>query len=545
MRISRLLFFLLVILAAGVCIAGCTTAPAAGTGTITFPDGTPQTAYHSPTAAELDETLAHLDVYAEKARKRWNVPGMSIAVVKDGRIVFLKAYGVKTTGGSDPVTTDTVFEIGSTTKAFMAALVAMEVDSGRMKWTDQVVRYVPDFQMSDPWITKEFTLTDTLAQRSGLYEKWGQDLATLGYNRSETIHALRYAEPVTSFRSAYRYQNIFFSVAAAAVENTSGMSFEDNLKTRIFTPLGMKSASASYAELRAEPDHASLHMAGELPDGTVVPVLTDPDWRFNTITDALGPAGAINANIKDMAAWTIFQLGDGTFEGRRIISPENMAYMHTPQTPMTDESAADSMQYYTQGWIYQEMNGTPPMVKHTGETLGSHSYIMMVPRENLGIVVLANEAGHGLNEDVGDTFYRMYFGTYRPDPGAESTSPYTQAYRDLLFPKPAPRPTNPAPPLPLERYTGIYSSNVYGTATVAEVNGNLTLILGKDPITLYLTPWDGNTFRSTCPEWTWAQPYDGRVTFGTDPDGTVRNLTTSLFLQKLHHQDAAFVRTGN
>ena len=544
MKSTRVLFFLLGILAAGVCIAGCTVAPASGTCTATLPSGTSQPAYHTPTASELNETLAQLDVYAEKARQRWNVPGMSIAIVKDGRIIFVKAYGVKTAGGSDRVTPDTVFEIGSTTKAFMAALVAMEVDSGRMKWTDPVVRYVPDFQMSDPWITKEFTLTDTLAQRSGLYEKWGQDLSTLGYNRSETIHALRYAEPVTSFRSAYRYQNIFFSVAAAAVENTSGMSFEEDLKSRIFTPLGMKSASASYAAFRAEPDHVSLHMIGELPNGTIVPGVIDPDWRFNTITDGLGPAGAINANVKDVAAWTIFQLGDGTWEGKRLISPENMAYMHAPQTPMTDESAADSRQYYTQGWIYQEMNGTPPVVKHTGETLGNHAYILMVPRENLGIVVLANEAGIGLNEEVGDTFYKMYFGTYRPDAVAESTSPYTTIYRDFLFPKSAPRPANPAPTLPLEKYAGIYTNTVYGTATVSEVNGNLTMILGKDPITLYLSPWDGNTFQSACPEWTWAQPYDGRVTFGTAPDGTVRSLTTSLFLQKLHHQDATFVRTG-
>ena len=543
MKLTRVLIFLLVILVAGVCIVVCTTAPASVTGTATLPAGTSQKAYHSPTAAELNETLAQLNVYAEKARQRWNVPGMSIAVVKDGRIIFVKAYGVKTAGGSDPVTTDTVFEIGSTTKAFMAALVAMEVDSGRMKWNDPVIRYVPDFQMSDPWITKEFTLTDTLAQRSGLYEKWGQDMATLGYNRSETIHALRYAEPVTSFRSAYRYQNIFFNVAAAAVENTSGISFEQNLKTRIFTPLNMKSASASYDALRAEPDHVSLHMIGELPNGTIVPVVTDPAWRFNTITDTLGPAGDINANVKDMATWTIFQLGNGTYEGRRLISPENMAYMHAPQIPMTDESTADSRQYYAQGWIYQEMNGTPPVVKHTGETLGNHAYILMVPRENLGIVVLANEAGIGLNEDVGDSFYKMYFGTYRLDPVAESTSPYNGIYKDFLFPKSASRPANPAPSLPLERYTGTYTSNVYGTATVAEVNGNLTLTLGKDPITLNLSPWDGNTFKSTCPEWTWAQPYEGRVMFDTAPDGTVRNLTTSLFLQKLHHQDATFVRT--
>ena len=545
MKRSLLPGIIIVILAAGICFAGCTTTRPQGTGIPVSPVNEVQHAPGSPTAIELNGTIARLDTYAEKARKRWNVPGMAVAIVKDGNIVFAKGYGMKTAGGSDRVTTDTVFEVGSTTKAFMAAIVAMEVDSGRMKWNDPVIRFVPDFQMSDPWITKEFTITDALAHRSGLYERWGQDLPTLGFNQSEMIHALRYAEPVMSFRSAYRYQNLFYIVDAAAVENTSGMNFEQYVKTRIFTPLKMKSASTGYDALLAEPDHVSLHMIGELPDGTVVPVFTDPEWRFNRITDGLGPAGMINANVKDMATWMIFQIGNGTYEEKRLISPENMAYMHTPQIPMDEGMTVDSKQYYCLGWIYQEMNGTPPVVKHTGETLGNHAYILMVPRENLGIVVLANEAGIGLNEDVGDTFYKMYFGTYQPDPVLDTTSPYTGLYKDLLFPTSAPPPAHPASPLPLKSYTGTYASNVYGTATVAEVNGNLTLTLGKDPITFYLSHWDQNTFKSTCPEWSWGQEYDGRVTFGTDPDSTVRNLTTSLFLQKLHHQDATFVRIAD
>jgi len=544
MKRSLLPVIILAILAAGICVAGCTTTPASGSNVPASLSLAAQPASGSLSAAELNETLARFDAYAEKARQRWDVPGMAVAIVKDGRIIFVKAYGVKTAGGSDPVTTDTVFEIGSTTKAFMSALVAMDVDSGRMNWTDPVVRYVPDFQMSDPWITNEFTLTDALAHRSGLYEKWGQDLATLGYNQSETIHALRYAEPVTSFRSAYRYQNIFYIVDAAAVENTSGMSFEENLRTRIFAPLDMKSASTGYAAFQSAPDHAGLHVIGELPDGTIGPIVTDPDWRFNTITDRLGPAGDINANIRDMATWVIFQLGNGTFEGKQLISPENMAYMHTPQILIPEESSADSKSYYCLGWIYQEMNGTAPVVRHTGETLGNHAYILMVPGENLGIVVLANEAGVGLNEDVGNTFYTMYCGTYTPDPVAENTSPYEGVYKDLLLPTPVPRPENPASPLPPDRYAGTYTNNVYGTATVADVDGNLTLTLGKDPVTLYLSPWDGNTFRSTCPEWSWLQAYDGRVTFGTDTDGTVGELTTSLFLQKLFRQDATFTRIG-
>jgi len=543
MKRSRLHVILIAILAAGICLAGCTTTPPPGAGISASPAYTAQQAPSSPTLGELNGTLTTFDTYAEKARQRWNVPGMAVAIVKDGKIIFAKGYGVKTAGGSDPVTTHSVFQIGSTTKAFTAALVALEVDSGRMNWSDPVNRYVSDFQMKDPWVTKEFTLTDALAQRSGLDEKWGQDLSTLGYSRSEMIHALRYAEPVTSFRSQYRYQNIPFMVAATAVENTTGKSWEENIRTRIFTPLSMTGASIGYDAFRSEPDHVSLHMIGELPNSNIGPVVMDPDWQFNHATDTLGPAGSINANVKDMAAWTIFQLGNGTYEGKRLMSPESLAYMHTPQILIPGETTADSKSYYCQGWVYQEMKGTPPVVRHTGETLGNHAYVMFVPREHLGIIVLANEAGPSLPEDVGNAFYQMYFSTFRPGPSAESTDPLKEI-KDFLFHPASVRPEHPVPPLPLEGYTGSYTSDVYGAATVAEVNGNLTLTLGKNPVTLYLSPWDGNTFRATCPAWIWGPVYDGRVVFSTSPEGTVRQLTTTLFLQKMFNQNATFVRAG-
>ena len=540
MVLSRSLIVLFTLLVAGILCTGCTTTTTAVPGLSSSPS---HSISPSPAPEDLNATLASFDTYAEKARQRWNVPGMAVAVVKDGRIIFAKGYGTKTAGGSDPVTPDSVFQIGSTSKAFTAALVAEEVDSGRLNWTDLVVRYVPDFEMRDPWVTKEFTITDALAQRSGLDEKWGQDLATLGYNRSEMIHALRYAEPVTSFRSQYRYQNIPFIVAAAAVENTSGKSWEENLKTRIFVPLDMTSASATYDDFQSAPDHVGLHMIGTLPDGTLGPVVTDPGWQFNFTTYELGPAGGINANVKDMAKWTIFQLGNGTYNGTRLMSEENLAYMHRPQTPIPEEMTADSKSYYCQGWVYQEMNGTPPIVRHTGETLGNHAYILLVPSENLGIVVLANEAGPSLPEDVGNRFYQMYFHTPAADAPASSDDPMLPI-KNFLFKPAAARPANPAQSLPLGQYTGTFTSDVYGPANVAEVDGNLTLTLGKKTVTLYLSPWNGNTFSSTCPAWTWGPAYDGRVTFSIGPDGKARELTTTLFLQKMFNQNATFVRTG-
>lgn len=519
------LLFFMALLITGTCIAGCTTAPM--TNISTSAPSSAQPAFHSPTVTDLNQIITHFDTYADTARREWNVPGIAVAIVKDGRVVFAKGYGVKTAGGSDPVTTDTVFQVGSTSKAFTAALASMEVDSGRMNWSDPVVRYVPDFQMNDSWVTKEYTITDSLAQRSGLEGYWGTDLPMVGDSRSDMIHALRYAEPVSSFRSEFAYQNLPFLVTAAAIEKTSGKSWEDTMQTRIFTPLNMTSASTNYTAFLSAPDHASLHTVGVLPNNTTGPIPTDPDWPFNDFCTVMGPAGGVNADVKDMATWTIFQLGNGSFEGRQLISPENMVYLHTPRTPM-GECMNDTKGYYCQGWVYGEKVGSPSYVWHNGETLGNQAMVLFVPSENLGIVVLSNEAGASLPDDLARSFYNQYFGTGNPDLCSVSLKTFQNTSAALLEPKPA-RPANATPPLALSRYTGSYVDEVYGTATVAEQDGNLTLVYGKRPVQCNLSPWDGNTFAVTCPQW---DPlFEGRVAFIPGSDGTIRYLNmTKTFM---------------
>lgn len=223
----------------------------------------------------------------------------------------------------------------------------------------------------------------------------------------------------------------------------------------------------------------------------------------------MNSAGGINADVKDMATWTIFQLGNGTFEGREIISPENMAYMHTPRTPAANVMTFPKM-YYCQGWFYEEMNGSPPFYWHNGETLGNHAMILFVPSENMGIVVLANEAGPSLPDALALSFYQQYFGIDTTDITALSLKQFQETNAALLAPKPV-RPADAAPPLPLTRYTGSYTDDLYGKATVAEKDGNLTLTFGKNPQTLFLSPWDGNTFAASLPPVGTGLRWQGRV----------------------------------
>jgi len=504
----------------------------------------PVPAAHATTVDFQNETdtnafLARFDTYAETSRGNAGIPGMAVAIVKDGKIIFIKGYGTKTAGGNDPVTNDTVFQIGSTSKAFTVALVAMEVDKGRMNWSDPMTRYVPDFAMSDPWVTKEYTITDSVAQRSGLADHWGMDLATFGLDRDDMIHSLRYAEPVSSFRSSFMYQNVPFIATGAAIEKTSGKNWEDNLEERIFTPLGMTGASSTYAAFQASPDHVNLYRYGELSDNTTGPIPIEPGWAFNNVSYDFGPAGGINANIRDMAAWTIFQLGNGSYNGQQLISPGSMAYMHTPRTPISDIMTSRK-DYYCPGWIYTEQDGAPDIVWHDGETLGSHSAVLMVPSENLGIVVLANEAGGTMLPDCAAfAFYRQAFGVANPDVCALLQAQADESAARLLAPKEA-RPAHPAEPLAPEKYTGNYTNDIYGKAVVAERGGNLTLTFGKKPVTFILSPWDGNTFASTCPQW--GPDYDGRVVFETGKDGSVTGLTTTLILDRDFNRDATFAR---
>ncbi|MDD1724447.1 MAG: serine hydrolase [Methanospirillum sp.] len=474
--------------------------------------------------AERDAFLADVDTMAEKELKNWDVPGMAVAIVKDGKVVFAKGYGVKQAGGSDPVTADTVFEIGSTSKAFTSALVAMEVDSGRMNWSDKMITYVPDFQMKDPWVTKEFTITDSLAQRSGLPDHWGTELGALGFSRDEMIHALRYVEPASSFRSTYMYQNIPFLVAAAAVEKTSGKSWEENMKERIFVPLNMTSASIGNDSFMASPDRVSLHWSDLRDDGTYGPVVADssPYMVFATL---MGPAGGVNANVRDVAKWVIFQLGNGTYNGTRLVSQESLDYMHTPRTP-TVEVMNTSKDYYCQGWFYEEIPGYPPIIWHNGETYGNHAMIILVPSDNLGIVVLSNVAGPSLPDVFAYKVYDRYFGREDPPGMTGAAASYRQQTNVTASNFTATRPDGAAEPLELSAYTGTFRNDVYGSATVAVEDGNLTVTYGKEPTKYYLTPYDGNTFAARCPGYMKSFLY--LLNFEAGSDGSIQQMELPL-----------------
>src|SRR5690348_15973520 len=200
---------------------------------------TPAVAQTRPAA----DPLRDLDAYTAKAVADWRVPGLAIAVVKDGRIVFAKGYGVRELGKAAPVDTQTLFAIGSTTKAMTAASIGMLVDEGKLKWDDKVTKILPGFQLADPYVTRELTVRDLLTHRTGL---GNADVLWYRADNSpeEVIRRVRFAEPAYSFRSSFIYQNIMWAVAGQIVAAESGTPWEQFVRTRLFAPIGMVNSAA-------------------------------------------------------------------------------------------------------------------------------------------------------------------------------------------------------------------------------------------------------------------------------------------------------------
>ncbi len=472
-----------------------------------------------PSDKELQAILTDFEEYAETSMRDWETPGMAVTIVRGDDVIYTKAFGVKTQGGDDPVTTDTIFQIGSSSKAFTAALVAMLVDEGRVGWKDPVIEHVPDFEMYDPWVTREFMVEDLMAQRSGMPPHALDLLVVLGFDRDYIKHALRYVKPASSFRSEFAYQNNLFLVAAELVEKHTGKSWEDNVKDGIFESLSMSSSTTDMKSFQEAKDVTSLHhRLGEK-------IVTLPkDWPYLSWNYVFGPAGGINSNIIDMAKWLKFQVNNGVFEGNRLLSEENMNFMHTPKTVAGLFSGRE--QYYAEAWVYRE-NAPYPIVWHNGGTTGCKTMVAMVPEAKVGVVVLSNLIDSMLPEALAFRFFDMYLGSPEVDWSTQMLAQMKERMKKAEAALPSP-PDDPFPSMPLARYVGDYRNDVYGGISIAEKSGGLVLTIGPKRVEMYLTHWNRDTFSLFWPFYGNVADPGGFASFEADPEGTVTKVTVDL-----------------
>jgi CubicO group peptidase (beta-lactamase class C family) len=287
-------------------------------------------------AAQTNEQkLAEIDAYAHKVRTEWNIPGLAIAVVKDDKVIFAKGYGVRRLGGTEIVDENTLFAIASNSKAFTTAGLAILIDEKKIGgWDDKVSQYFPEFQMSDPYVTREMTIRDLVSHRSGL-DTFSGDLLWYDttYSIDEILRRTRFLKPVSSFRSRYGYQNLMFMVAGKVIERASGKTWAQFVKERILMPLGMNRTTVSVKDLKDNVAAPHNESAGgkfrPLPPGNV---------------DNAAAAAALNSSVADLARWLRLQLGRGKFEGKQIYSERQAGEMwqqniFTPVNPFPAKEA--------------------------------------------------------------------------------------------------------------------------------------------------------------------------------------------------------------
>jgi len=459
------------------------------------------------------------DAYAVRGLAALRTPGAAVAVVKDGRVVFAKGYGVRALGDTARVDAHTLFQIASNTKAFTTAALAMLADEGKLAWDDPVTKFLPGFQLYDPYVTREFTVRDLVTHRSGLGLGAG-DLLWFhsSYTRSEIAYRIRFATPASSFRSAYAYDNVLYIVAGEIVPAVAGLSWDDFVTRRMLTPLGMSETGTTIAYFTSSRNAAAPH-AMERGTLQIVPI----DSVDNT-----APAGGIVSNVADLAKWLICRLDSGRYAGGRLFSERQAREMWSGQTilPITDPQPPlaglrPSFAEYGLGWRLRDYHGRK-IVTHTGGLAGMSSQITLVPAEKLGIVILTNSEadlmaalsyrllddflGGGPRTDWVAAFQRA---AELDRAQADSTVRATRAARDSLS----------KPSLPLERYAGRYHDDLYGDAGLTLEGGRLVLRFAHSPAFVGdLEHWQYDTFIAR-----WRAPHleDAYVTFSLRPDGSI------------------------
>ncbi len=414
------------------------------------------------TGEKLQALLPGLEKQVAAGMKEFSVPGMAIGIVFDDKLVYSKGFGVRTIDKADKVTPDTIFQIGSTTKAFLATSLAQAVDAGRLKWSDHVVDHMPSFQLADPWVSRDFRILDLAAQRSGLTPYVNDDLTFLGFDTQTMIRSLRVAPQTGIFRSQFGYLNIPHIVGGEVLAKVTGSaSWYESIKKTLLDPLGMSSTTATLAAITQAADHATGHRFDERP--VAIP--------FHAATPyAHGPAGAFNSNVKDMAQWLRLQLGRGHFGGKVLVSEENLDATWTPRVAMSERVS------YAVGWV---VNATPNgrVIWHNGGTPGFGAHAGFLPDGRTGIVILSNLGNAAMADALAQWFYDRALGNPEVDNIALAAAAI-RASRESQRKEAAGFIAGPLP-ASASAFAGSYISPVLGMATVAAADGKLRMTLEK------------------------------------------------------------------
>ncbi|HEU5304801.1 MAG TPA: serine hydrolase [Gemmatimonadales bacterium] len=469
-----------------------------------------------------------LDEYVGRVMRMFTVPGLAVAIVKDGRVVLAKGYGVRRMGSSAPVDAHTLFGIASNTKLFTATALALLVEEGKVEWDRPVVHYLPAFAMSDPYVTRELTVRDLLVHRSGLGLGAGDLLwwPPSTYDRKEIARRIRYIPLKTSFRNAYAYDNVLYLVAGELIEAVSGESWEQFVRTRILEKIGMTDSDVRHSGAGHSGNVAGTHAEVE---GTVRPV--DPFASDNT-----NPAGGIMSGAADMAKWMVVQLDSGRVAGgSRLFSAASarQLWREVTPTPIGEPPGGmaplahlrATMAGYALGLNVRDYRGHI-LRQHTGGLPGYVSKVAMIPDLRLGVAVLTNQESSAAFDAIAYRVLDHYIGAASPDYPALFQR-LVQRNRETLRAteqrETAARDSTSGPSLPLAKYAGTYRDPWYGDVAIGLEGDRLAIRFSHTPVLVGdLVHWQHDTFLAR-----WRDRElraDAFATFSLNPDGTIAQL---------------------
>lgn len=481
-----------------------------------------------------DLSFNDLDSYIKKTLKEFEVPGMSVGIIKEGKVIFAKGFGVKNIKTNEPVDTNTLFQIASNSKAFTAACLAILVDEGKLNWDDRVVDHLPGFQMSDPYVTKEMRVRDLLCHRSGLGLGAGDLLffPPTDFTREQVLYKLRFIKLKTSFRSAYAYDNILYPVAGELIKAVSGKTWEEFVKENIFDVLGMNSTRTGVTYLKKDDNVATPH---SIVEGTLVPIELS---NF----DNIGPAGSILSNVNDLIKWVTMQLDSGRFktadsDSNILFTKKETVQMWKPHTiiPVSEPpellaASRTNFRSYGLGWDISEYYGNK-IVWHTGGLPGMVSRITMVPGKKIGIIILTNQLSGAAFQAVTYHVLDLLLDTPTLDwieRFSKIMDNYNESVDKIISEMYSSRNKNTKPSLALEKYAGKYEDVWYGTITIKYEDEKLYLNFDHTPqLSGELEHWQYDTFVA---RWKYRDLNgDAFVTFSLKPDGSIDEIKMKAF----------------
>ena len=486
----------------------------------------PSVAAAPPTSAPTQ--LQGLDAYVQRTMHDWHVPGLSVVVVKDGKVVLARGYGVRELGKPGKVDADTLFGIASNTKAFTVAALGTLVASGKLTWDTPVVDVLKDFLLSSPYVTQNLTLRDLLTHRTGYCDPgvwYTSDPTTI-------LHRVRYQKTDYGFRTTFCYNNIQYDAAGRFIPAITGQNWHDYVAAHLFQPLGMNRTVTTEAALENSTDVAVPH---GMVDGR--PAAIHRYWPHEA--DVLPADGAIWSSANDMSHWLQMLLANGKFDGRTVLDDKVVTAMETPQTLIrSGTGVGDEIRawmpggtFYTYGLgLFIQDDDCHTLVWHAGDDDGVASAVVLVPKAQLGIVVLSNMDHADARFAIVAHVLQAVLGL--PDNHVEAnllTDASKRKARDAATEKQLTdtRLRGSRPPLPLAGYAGNYHDDLDGTARVTVENGHLVLRLGNPDFIGDLEPWHDNTFHVV---WRYKFYGDDYVTFGVDALGQPTRLAIRNWL---------------